>query len=381
MAERRRRPRPSGGQPQLIAYHAPIARALTDERTSLESPADPGHRLHRRGLRRGLPPLPRDDGRASTRPCRPRRSVAGPGAPAAGQHRATSGRSPTSGCSAARSMAMIDPGAADDAEAAATVLDFWERAARGVPRRRHPPGLGHRHGRRRTTRRPSAQLLAGVAPVGDDAPARIKRFNATLVELPVPALLRHPRRPRRHRPVPARRRPGAAVRDYYRLGRERLRVVGGRRGRALPQPHGRARARRRRRHASPTSAPPTPRPRTTSTTSSASASSPPTASRRVAAPGRRSSELDEIVAAVRTGAGRALPGHRGAWIARREDPLRRLRVLHRSCGRSPTMAGVADSSTGPCRGTSPGRSTSWCRPWRATTPAWRTTARTTPRSV
>ena len=61
---------------------------------------------------------------------------------------------------------------------------------------------------------------------------------------------------------------------------------------------------------------------------------------RPASSGRcRSTSTTTIVAAVRNGAGAALPQHRGHGPGR-EDPLRRLRVLHASSGPSPRIAGV-----------------------------------------
>lgn len=77
-------------------------------------------------------------------------------------------------------LLQMDP-ALDDAEAAYTVLDFWERAALGFR------GDGTRQAADAgnvVTPYPAGvidTLLAGVGPVDDDDRARIKRFNATLV--------------------------------------------------------------------------------------------------------------------------------------------------------------------------------------------------------
>ena len=98
-----------------------------------------------------------------------------------------------------------------------------------VPRRRrHPPGVGHRHGhavRRRDDRRAARRRRRGRRPRRPRPHQAVQRHAR---QLPVPALLRHPGRLRRHRPV--RRCPGQPdrtllVRDFYRLGHERLLVV------------------------------------------------------------------------------------------------------------------------------------------------------------
>ena len=120
--------------------------------------------------------------RRSRRPCRPRRSGGGPGGPAARSTPATCGRSPTSsslGPQDHRRWSTRRPTTPSDT---ATVLDFWERAAlayraatapgrRGTPA---PHALRRRHGRRPARRAPT--------PIDDDEHrARVKRFNATLV--------------------------------------------------------------------------------------------------------------------------------------------------------------------------------------------------------
>ena len=61
----------------------------------------------------------------------------------------------------------IDP-ARDDPAPAATVLDFWERAAAGLPGRRHPPGLGHGHGHALRRGRSSTPCSPASTPVDDD---------------------------------------------------------------------------------------------------------------------------------------------------------------------------------------------------------------------
>ena len=168
---------------RLIAYHGPISQQLTAERTSLELAAHPGHRLHRRGLRRGLVPLPRDDARDRRRACRPRRSAR----PAAVPGR---GSTPCYLWSIANFWLLGRKVIGDDRPAARTTPSRRPRRprllgarGRGVPRRRrHPPGRGHRRGRpplrrrrdRHAARRRRARRRRACAP-------RIKRFNATLV--------------------------------------------------------------------------------------------------------------------------------------------------------------------------------------------------------
>jgi len=164
---------------ELIAYHAPIARALTDERTSLESRLIPVSAyiitscieafLRYPELMAAIDAaLPAEEiGRRARRPgCRVNTvslwSIA---------NFWLLGR---------KVMAMVDPGAVDDVEAAHTVLDFWERAARSFR------GDGTRQAWDSGTaavydEAVVAQLLDGAAPVGDDDRLRITRFNATLI--------------------------------------------------------------------------------------------------------------------------------------------------------------------------------------------------------
>ena len=79
-----------------------------------------------------------------------------------------------------RKVMLVDPSTVDDVDAAHTVLDFWERAARGFPGRRDPPGVGHR-GAPIYDDAVVAQLVEGAAPVDDDERAAVKRFNAALI--------------------------------------------------------------------------------------------------------------------------------------------------------------------------------------------------------
>ncbi len=76
---------------------------------------------------------------------------------------------------------MIDPALAHDLDNAYTVLDFWERAAKGFrgDGTRHAADNGVAGAYRGDT---LTQLMAGVTPVGDpDLRAAIRSLNATLV--------------------------------------------------------------------------------------------------------------------------------------------------------------------------------------------------------
>ena len=354
---------------RLIAYHAPISKALTQERTSLESALIPVTayivvacaesylrypemmRAHRRGHagrgdrspgpapglpgrpllpvvdRQLLPARPQDHGDG-----RPRRATT----PRARRRSSTSGSGPRSPTAATAPARRGTPGTSRiyDDDTVAALLDG------AVPdRRRRAPGRGE--ALQRHARQP-----------------------------PVPALLRHPGRLRRHRAVRgARRSPGRSllVRDFYRLGRRRLPVVRRRQGRAVPPPHRRARARRRAehvhrlRHVEP-HARGLPRPprrlrplhhrrpaarascgpcRPTSTTTS----SPPCARRRP-----------------------STTATSPPWTAtRRSAPA--PTCTSASSARSPRSPAWPTSSTGPCPATCPSRSTSSCRRCRARTPA------------
>jgi len=164
---------------RLIDYHAPISKALTGERTSLESALIPvtayivvacaeSYLRYPEMIRTIDAAMPAEEiGRRARRP----------------------------GCQVdpcylwsianffllgRKIMAMVDP-AGDDPVEAATVLDFWERAA-----------LAHRaDGTRQAWDTGSsriyddttvAALLAGAMDISDDEHrSRVKRFNATLV--------------------------------------------------------------------------------------------------------------------------------------------------------------------------------------------------------
>lgn len=202
---------------RLIGYHGPISKALTHERTSLESALIPvtayivvacaeSYLRYPAMMRSIEAAMPAEEiGRRARRP----------------------------GCQVdpcylwsianffllgRKIMAMVDP-AGDDPEATATVLDFWERAALAYR------GDGSRQAWDTGTSRiyddaTVAALLEGAVGIEDhDHRAEVKRFNATLVNhlfllyfdtragygdtgpYPVPG---HPRRT-------------LLVRDYYRL--------------------------------------------------------------------------------------------------------------------------------------------------------------------
>ena len=165
---------------RLISYHAPISKALTQERTSLESALIPVTAYivvacaetflrYPEMIRHIDKAMPAEEiGRRARRP----------------------------GCQVdtcylwsisnffllgRKIMAMLDP-AADDPADCAMVLDFWERAALA-----YRGGDGTRQAWDTGTSTPYdeatvAALLAGVAPITDDEHrAQVKRFSATLI--------------------------------------------------------------------------------------------------------------------------------------------------------------------------------------------------------
>jgi hypothetical protein len=164
---------------RLIEYHAPISKALTEERTSLESALIPvtayivvacaeAYLRYPEMVRRIDAAMPAEEiGRRARRPgCQVDTcylwSIA---------NFYLLGR---------KIMSMLDP-ASDDPEATATVLDFWERAAMAYR------GDGTRQAWDTGTATPYdgatiARLLEGTVPIADEEHrAEVKRFSATLV--------------------------------------------------------------------------------------------------------------------------------------------------------------------------------------------------------
>ena len=186
---------------------------------------------------------------------------------------------------------------------------------------------------------------------------RIKRFNATLVNYLF--LLYFDTRAgycdTGPYAVPGHPERTLLVRDFYRLGAERLLVERRRRRRAVPEPHRRVRARGRR--------------RSRVTDFGTSNHTPEDYLDRLVGFGAvhdrrlRTGEVRPVRArrdrrhrrAPCAGAVGALPQHRGDG-PRREDPLRRLRVLHVPATVRRTSPASPTSSTGPCRATFPSRS-------------------------
>ena len=239
-------------------------------------------------------------------------------------------------------MAMVDPrGRRPGAHRHGPRLLGAGRAR--LPRRRHPPGVGHGHVAhlRRRHRRGAARRRG--ADRRRRPPSRGEAVQRHARQPPVPPLLRHARRLRRHR---ARTRcpghPGRSllVRDFYRLAHGDFPWSDVAKDVPVPPPHGGARARRRAehlhrlRHVEP-HARGLPRPPRRLRPLHHRR---PAARRAAAGAGRRARRHRRRRA---QGAGPALPQHRGHG-PRREDPRRRLRVLHASSGPFAEIAGVAD---------------------------------------
>jgi hypothetical protein len=165
---------------RLIEYHGPISKALTEERTSLESALIPvtayivvacaeAFLRYPEMMRRIDAAMPAEEiGRRARRPgCQVDTcylwSIA---------NFFLLGR---------KIMAMLDP-SADHPEDTAAVLDFWERAAmayRGGDGTRQAWDTGSSTPYDEAT---VARLLEGVVPIADDEHrAAVKRFSATLV--------------------------------------------------------------------------------------------------------------------------------------------------------------------------------------------------------
>lgn len=163
---------------RLIAYHAPISAALTDERTSLESRLIPvtayivvacaeAYLRYPELMARIDAALPAEEiGRRARRP---------------GVRVNTVGLWSIANfwLIGRKVVRPLDPGS-DDPDAAAAVLGFWERAALGFR------ADGTRQAADDGTARPYgpdvvAALLDAAAPVDSGAREQVKRFNATLV--------------------------------------------------------------------------------------------------------------------------------------------------------------------------------------------------------
>lgn len=204
---------------RLIEYHAPISKALTEERTSLESALIPvtayivvacseAFLRYPDMVRRIDAALPAEEiGRRARRP----------------------------GCQVdpcylwsianfyllgRKIMALLDP-SADDPERTATVLDFWERAAMA-----YRGGDGTRQAWDTGTALPYGeevigQLLAGVEPIAaDERRDEVKRFSATLVNYLFLLYFDTRAGYGDTGPYPVPGQPGRSllVRDFYRLG-------------------------------------------------------------------------------------------------------------------------------------------------------------------
>jgi hypothetical protein len=204
---------------RLIAYHGPISKALTEERTSLESALIPvtayivvacaeAFLRYPEMMRRIDAALPAEEiGRRARRP----------------------------GCQVdtcylwsisnffllgRKIMGLLDP-SGDDPVATATVLDFWERAAMA-----YRGGDGTRQAWDTGTALPYdegivAALLEGVAPIEDDEHrAIVKRFSATLVNHLFLLYFDTRAGYGDTGPYPVPGHPGRSllVRDFYRLG-------------------------------------------------------------------------------------------------------------------------------------------------------------------
>ena len=165
---------------RLIDYHAPISKALTMERTSLESALIPvtayivvacaeSYLRYPDMIRRIEAAMPAEEiGRRARRPgCQVDTCYLW--------------SIPNFFLIGRKVFSMVDPGG-DDPEGTATVLDWWERAAMA-----YRGGDGTRQAWDTGSSTPYddatvAALLAGVTPIADDEHrASVKRFSATLV--------------------------------------------------------------------------------------------------------------------------------------------------------------------------------------------------------
>ena len=200
---------------RLIGYHGPISRALTDERTSLESRLIPVTAYIVVACVDAFLRYP--DLMARIDAALPAEEIGRRGRRPGSQVNTVYLWSIANFWLLGRKIVQtIDP-SRDDPAAAAIVLDFWDRAAAGFR------GDGTRQAWDDGTARPYddatiATLVAGVEPVDDEQRAAILRFNATLIAYLF--LLYFDTRVGSGDTGPYRLPDGRTllVRDYYRLG-------------------------------------------------------------------------------------------------------------------------------------------------------------------
>ena len=164
---------------RLIAYHGPISRSLTAERTSLESRLIPVTAYVAVACVEAWHRYPEIVERID---------AAGPA-----EKLGLAGRQPGSQINTVflwgfpnfyllGRNAMLAFAAADDPERHWKVLDFWERAAMAFRSDGHRQAWDAEGGGRPYADDVLTQLVDGARPIGaDDERTRIKRFNATLV--------------------------------------------------------------------------------------------------------------------------------------------------------------------------------------------------------
>ena len=202
---------------ELIAYHGPISRQLTEERTSLESKLIPvtayivvacveAWYRYPEMMRAIDAAMPADDiGRAGRRPGSQVNSV-------------YLWSIANFWLLGRKIMAMIDPAATNEVDPAFTVLDFWERAAKGF----RGDGSRQAHDAGGVVRAYDDDVLAtltdGAAPVDDDRRATIKRLNATLINYLFLLYFDTRVGSGDTGPYPLSEGRTLLVRDYYRMG-------------------------------------------------------------------------------------------------------------------------------------------------------------------
>ena len=200
---------------RLIEYHAPIAKALTDERTSLESRLIPVSAYIVVACTEAFLRYP--DLMARIEAALPAEEIGRRGRRPGSQVNTVFLWSIANFWLLGRKIVgTIDP-ARDDPARAATVLGFWDRAAAGFrdddTRQAWDTGSATPYDQDVVD-----TLLAGVEPVDDDTRAEIKRFNATLIAYLF--LMYFDTRVGSGDTGPYRLDDGRVllVRDYYRLG-------------------------------------------------------------------------------------------------------------------------------------------------------------------